>query len=104
MDGGRHAAILGGNMAGGQVALWFLDGTQRVGAGAVGGVPLVWQIVGTGNFDGDPEGRSDILWRNTLTGQVVIWLLDGTQLIGQGAPGGAGLAAGRGSAWNAEAG
>ena len=90
-DGDSHADILWRNMSSGQVVIWFLDGTQRVGAGAVGGVPLVWQIVGTGNFDGDPEGRSDILWRNTLTGQVVIWLLDGTQLIGQGAPGGAGL-------------
>ncbi len=89
-DGDSHADILWRDTSSGLVVIWFMDGTQRVGAGAVGAVPLSWQIVGTGNFDGDPEGRSDILWRNTSTGQVVIWLLDGTQLIGHGAPGSAG--------------
>ncbi len=42
-------------------------------------------IVGTGNFDG--VGGDDILWRHEQTGQVYIWLLDGTQVIGAGSPG-----------------
>jgi hypothetical protein len=30
---------------------------------------------------------ADILWYNTTTGQVVIWLLNGTSVIGGGSPG-----------------
>ena len=30
-----------------------------------------WKIVGTGDFDGD--GKSDIFWRNTSTGENAIW-------------------------------
>ncbi len=89
-DGDGHADVLWHNTSTGQVFIWFLDGTERVGQGAVGVVSLVWEIAGIGNFDGDPEGRSDILWRNTSSGQVFIWLLDGTQRIAEGTPGTAG--------------
>ena len=30
-----------------------------------------WKIVGTGDFNGD--GKSDIFWRNTSTGENAIW-------------------------------
>ena len=39
------------------------------------------------DFNGD--ARSDILWRNTSTGQAVIWLMNGTSVIGGGSPGSA---------------
>src|SRR5262249_9589840 len=39
----------------------------------------------THDFNGDT--RSDILWRNDTTGQLVIWLLNGTSVIGGGSPG-----------------
>lgn len=32
---------------------------------------LAWAVAGTGDFDGD--GNSDILWRNSATGQNIIW-------------------------------
>src|SRR5260370_37227584 len=37
------------------------------------------------DFDGD--GKADILWRNTTTGQVYEWLLNGTSVIGGGSIG-----------------
>ncbi len=37
-----------------------------------------WTIAGVGDFDGD--GKADILWRNTASGDNAIWLMDGIAL------------------------
>src|SRR5204863_9942612 len=34
-----------------------------------------WQVAGVGDFDGD--GKTDILWRNTVTGQNYLYPMDG---------------------------
>ena len=38
---------------------------------SIGSPALVWQIVGVGDFDGDET--DDILWRNTATGNTMMW-------------------------------
>ena len=40
-----------------------------------------WKAIGTGDFNDD--GHSDILWQNT-NGQVAIWEMNGTNVIGGG--------------------
>src|SRR5882724_8635937 len=40
-----------------------------------------WIVAGIGDFDGD--GHSDILWRNTLTGENSIWLMNGSSVLSQ---------------------
>ena len=40
--------------------------------------PLQENVVGVGDFNGD--GKSDILWRNSSTGVVSMWLMDGTNM------------------------
>ena len=39
-------------------------------------------MIGTGDFTDDHH--SDILWQNTSTGQVTIWEMNGTNIIGGG--------------------
>ena len=53
-DGDRRADILWRlQSASGQVFVWFIEGTARVGHGSLGGVSHVWQIAGTDDFDGE---------------------------------------------------
>jgi hypothetical protein len=32
--------------------------------------------------DVNGDGRADLLWRHTQTGQVAVWLLDGSTVLG----------------------
>ncbi|MEO8483553.1 MAG: Ig-like domain-containing protein [Acidobacteriota bacterium] len=70
----------------GQLYSWFLSGGTSVGGGALvpGAVDPVWQIVGLDDFNGD--GRTDLLWQHSVTGQLYIWLMDRLTLIGVLAP------------------
>ena len=46
---------------------------------------LNWEIKGVGDFNGD--GSSNILWRNSSTGEVYIWLMNGLNVASQGSLG-----------------
>src|SRR5438046_897870 len=41
-----------------------------------------WQVKGIGDFDGD--GKADILWRNAVTGENYIWLMNGLSIASSG--------------------
>jgi hypothetical protein len=41
-----------------------------------------WQIAGTGDFNGD--GRADILWRNSSTGENYIYFMNGVSIVSEG--------------------
>lgn len=46
--------------------------------------PANWQLAATTDFDGD--GRADILWRNTTSQKLVIWLMNGATRVGSRSP------------------
>jgi hypothetical protein len=79
--GDGRAEILWRNANSGEIDLWTIDGP---GAGQTHGVKIAnlgleWQVGGSGDFNGD--GKSDILWQNKATGQVVIWEMNGSQVL-----------------------
>ncbi len=37
-----------------------------------------WSIIGAADFNGD--GRSDLLWRQSGSGMLAEWLMDGSQI------------------------
>jgi hypothetical protein len=72
------------NAGTGQVSIWKLLGSTVTGAETVswtcaGSCAQVWRPVLTADFDND--GNSDILWYNAGTGQLSVWLLDGTGTV-----------------------
>jgi len=77
-DGDGVSDIAWRNVAVGVNAIWLLNanGSVRVSAG----IPSIaansgWRIAGAGDFTGD--GKADLIWRNTSTGNTSIWQMDG---------------------------
>jgi hypothetical protein len=66
----------------GQLYAWYMDGNALIGEGGFvpGSVQSVWRVVGVDDFNGDK--RPDLLWQHAVTGQLYIWLMDRTTLIG----------------------
>jgi hypothetical protein len=65
----------------GMMQAWFLNGTSAAGQNfnpsAV--TDPSWRIVGSGDFNND--GNPDLLFQNTITGVLVVWYMNGTQLV-----------------------
>src|SRR2546426_865500 len=76
--------ILWRNASTGENYLYPTNGTTiMAGEGYLRTVAdLNWTIAGIGDFDGD--GRADILWRNTSTGQNYVYLMNGTAILTEG--------------------
>jgi len=76
-DGDGKADILWRNSSTGQNYIYFMNGTAILPA--EGYIRTVadpnWQVAGVGDFDGD--GKSDILWRNSVTGENYLYPMDG---------------------------
>jgi hypothetical protein len=80
-DGDGKADIVWRNAVTGENYLYPMDGLAVLPAeGYLRTVAdLNWQIAGVGRFDADT--RSDILWRNRLTGENYLYPMDGTSIL-----------------------
>jgi FG-GAP-like repeat/Lectin C-type domain len=86
-NGDNKADILWRNSRNGENAIWFMDATTVTQDGRYASdeqfftssrrfTDTSWEMVGAGNFDSD--NKADIVWRNKVTGDNAIWLMDGT--------------------------
>jgi hypothetical protein len=78
LDGDDKADIVYRNTTTGDVAASLMNGlTLQVGGSAIitSGVPLEWVIKNVADLDGD--GKADLVYRNTKTGDVAASLMDG---------------------------
>lgn len=77
-DGRGH--VLWRDSTTGAVAIWVMNGLQVAQAVNLGAVSSNWGIVGAGDFNGVGKTCSDILWRDSTTGTVAIWLINNGQI------------------------
>jgi hypothetical protein len=66
----------------GEIVVWFMSGSVLQSGTFLtpsAFADVNWQTVGTGDFNSD--GKTDILWRHALSGQNVVWFLEGTSLV-----------------------
>jgi CSLREA domain-containing protein len=81
-DGDNKYDVLWRDAVTGQLSLWTMNGAAVVTSAALSVHPGVYtsttglQVQGIGDFDGD--GKSDILFRDAVTGQTSIWFMNGT--------------------------
>jgi hypothetical protein len=83
-DGDGRADILWRNSSTGENYFYPMSGTQILSAeGYLPTVPdLRWRIAGLGDFNGD--GKVDILWRNSGTGETYVFLMNGRSITAEG--------------------
>jgi len=80
-NGDGKSDLLWHNSADGRTVIWMMDGANVItGSGLAQFAPtLDWTIAGTGDFNAD--GKTDIVWRNSVDGRVVLWEMDGLGVI-----------------------
>jgi hypothetical protein len=70
------------NDTSGQNLVWLMNGVARASETPTRPDTLAdtrWKIVGTNDFNGD--GRADVLWRHGVTGENVVWFMNGVDLV-----------------------
>jgi hypothetical protein len=80
-SGDGRPDILFQNTSTGQLVVWFMNGTTVLSNANF--LPTVsstnWRVAAVADFNRD--GKPDILFQNTASGQLVVWLMNGMQVV-----------------------
>jgi hypothetical protein len=82
LDGDGSPDLLWQHQERGELYAWFMDGfVQRRGASLdpKGVLDNRWQVQGVDDLNAD--GQVDILWRHSATGDLYVWLMNGTSRL-----------------------
>lgn len=86
INGDGHADIIWQNQSTGALGAWELNGNLVVGQSnltlngtVISSFPSNWKIRGVGDVNGD--GHADLIWEDSNTGNMGIWLLNGYSII-----------------------
>jgi len=65
----------------GELYIWHMDDKQYLGSATIDLVVgnMEWQVVSIADFSGD--GKPDFIWRNSHTGELQAWFMDGARFI-----------------------
>lgn len=78
------ADIFWRNSVTGENAIWLMNDTTVastvISTAFLTTTTTSWQIADFADFNND--GKADVVWRNSVTGENAIWLIDGTTVIG----------------------
>ncbi len=84
LNGDGIPDLLWQNRQTGQVIYWIMGGLNSATRVSLGDFTLNpgvnWRLVGTADFNGD--GKADLLWQSKVTGEIVVWFLNGTVRTG----------------------
>jgi hypothetical protein len=77
-----HADLLWQHQTDGRIAVWKMQGTTLTDGHLISPAQvsdLDWKIRAVGDINGDD--MPDLIWRNRVTGDVSVWLMNGTTLV-----------------------
>jgi hypothetical protein len=83
-NGDGRFDLLWQNQQNGQLMAWHMSGAAIVGTRFLSpsAVSPDWKLRGTGDLNAD--GKADIVWQNTVTGEIAFYLMDGTLAFATG--------------------
>jgi hypothetical protein len=69
--------LLWRNSASGQLTAWYMNGPTITSSRSLtpAAVGVDWTLRGSGDFNAD--GKPDLIWQNTTSGDVICWMMDG---------------------------
>jgi hypothetical protein len=71
------------NQVTGENLVWFMNNAVKLGESLTTPTSMAdtgWQIVATGDYSVPADFKTDIVWRHSVSGQNLIWLMSGTVL------------------------
>lgn len=86
-NGDGQSDLVWRNSSTGRVIAWFMSGVTRTGTApiwpATNPGDADWMPMASADFNGDT--KPDLIWRNSSTGRVIVWFMDGTTRTGTAA-------------------